>query len=668
MKRLLFLSLILLVGSLNAQLTNTGQVVITNGAYLVVNGIDIQNNSGATWKNESGYVYFGGSQFINDGSMTPGTSGETHYTGNADQYLRGSNEHQYGNLVIQQDNASTGSVIQEVNKVNVLQNMSVYDNAGTFEYKVKDPAGSGLELDVANDIYLEGNLRLYDDSQLLQTNGNAATGTGKLYRDQLGTGNKYWYNFWCAPVNNGGTWTVSDLMDGRDPDNPQAIVFEHDETAAGSANVNSSQNPAHLNEYWIWKFENSPDGDYNSWTYVGSTNAVNPGVGYTMKGPDILNATRPGTSGSNTEFKAYTFAGLPNNGSFSFTIDSGNDYLIGNPYPSALSVENFINDNTDQFNGALYFWEHVNGSSHYLSDYTGGYAVRNLTGGVPAKDWQTNSTTVGTKTPGPYVPVAQGFFIIRESSSSGSGTVTLQNSQRAFIKEDGSNSVFMRSGLTDIRLHFVDPAEGKRQLLLGIRPQTTLGFDWGWDAYAKAMVYHGDMFFNIGGKDFVIQAIPAIERNTRVPLHVITTEAGTVSFGLDELLNFPDQLNVYIEDTQTNQTHPIDLTTDFSINLPAGDFPDRFYLVFRPSDDLKTDEIPATHLNVFYNEGKLIILNPDKLTLDQINVFDLSGKTVLQKQNVNGSRIEIPVNVTTGVYIASIKSGNSRSAIKFLVE
>ncbi len=663
----LFLPLGLIIGGiLHAQLTNTGQVVITNGAYLVINGLDIQNNSGAVWKNESGKVYFGGSQFVNDGTMTPGNTAETHYTGNNDQYIRGNNEHQYGTLVIDQPASASSSVIQEVKTI--AQNMQVNDNASQFEYKVKDPAGSGLELDVNNTLTLNGNLRLYDDSQLLQTATTAPTGSGKLYRDQIGTGNKYWYNLWCAPVNNGGTWTVNNLMDGRDPNNPQAIVFEHDETADGSANVNSSQNPAHLNEYWIWKFENSPDGDYSYWTYVGSSNAINTGVGYTMKGPDIFNATRPGTGGSNTEFKAYTFAGLPNNGSFSFTIDAGNDYLIGNPYPSALSVDNFINDNTNQFNGALYFWEHVNGSSHYLDDYTGGYAVRNLTGGVPAKDWQTNTTTVGTKTPSPYVPVAQGFFVIRESSSSGSGTVTLQNSQRAFIKEDGNNSVFMRNGLTDLRLHFIDPAGGKRQLLLGIRPQATFDFDWGWDAYAKATIYHGDMFFKIGNRDFVIQAIPSIDRNTRIPLHVITTEDGTVSFGLDELLNFPAQTNIYIEDTQAGQTYQIDLTSDFTLNLSAGDYPDRFYLVFRPADDLKTEENITTRLDVFYNENTVIILNPDNLTLDQINVYDLSGKAIISRRNVNGTRIEIPVHAATGIYIADIQSGTSRSAVKFLVE
>src|SRR5690606_14820417 len=72
------------------------------------------------------------------------------------------------------------------------------------------------------------------------------------------------------------------------------------------------------------------------------------------------------------------------------SIDTLQNYLIGNPYPSAIDAEKFIRDNikdsngngVNVFNGTLYFWVHFGGKTHMLKEYDGGYAVFNLSGGI----------------------------------------------------------------------------------------------------------------------------------------------------------------------------------------------------------------------------------------------------------------------------------------------
>ena len=97
---------------------------------------------------------------------------------------------------------------------------------------------------------------------------------------------------------------------------------------------------------------------------------------------------RKGTSGSAAieDPQNYTFKGLPNNGSILMdpmsAAGDGVIYLIGNPYPSAINADQFIRDNlkdvaggeneTNVFNGSLYFWSHFAGSTHYLQEYIGG--------------------------------------------------------------------------------------------------------------------------------------------------------------------------------------------------------------------------------------------------------------------------------------------------------
>ncbi|KAF2518821.1 hypothetical protein EYY60_00010, partial [Flavobacterium zhairuonense] len=68
-------------------------------------------------------------------------------------------------------------------------------------------------------------------------------------------------------------------------------------------------------------------------------------------------------------------------------------YLLGNPYPSALSADAFITANNTLLDGTLYFWTHntpvvLIGAYQYTTD---DYAVYNLSGGTgtspaPSKD------------------------------------------------------------------------------------------------------------------------------------------------------------------------------------------------------------------------------------------------------------------------------------------
>src|SRR5690606_1787634 len=116
----------------------------------------------------------------------------------------------------------------------------------------------------------------------------------------------------------------------------------------------------------------------------------------------------------------YTFVGKPNNGSFSVPITANYEALVGNPYPSAMDVYQFIDDNVGNITGSLYFWEHsITNQTHILVDYQGGYAVRNrLTGIAATSPPGINGIGVaGVKIPQRYIAVAQGFYVHAESSN-----------------------------------------------------------------------------------------------------------------------------------------------------------------------------------------------------------------------------------------------------------
>jgi hypothetical protein len=54
-----------------------------------------------------------------------------------------------------------------------------------------------------------------------------------------------------------------------------------------------------------------------------------------------------------------TFTGIPNNGSIPITIGVTDSFnLIGNPYPSALDADKFLQENRGVLGGTIYFWTH----------------------------------------------------------------------------------------------------------------------------------------------------------------------------------------------------------------------------------------------------------------------------------------------------------------------
>lgn len=317
-----------------------------------------------------------------------------------------------------------------------------------IEYHVTNDS----EVNVSWYLKLDGFMDLEGESQLVQGDDSMLdpTSKGKIEQDQQGTADKYTYNYWASPVSiinqtsNNLDYSVSDvLMDGSTATNPQPINW----ISSGYDGTNT--NPIGLADYWIWKFANLTSGEYSAWQHIRSGGSLTPGEGFTMKGPG---------TGSILTDQNYVFVGKPNNGDISLTINAGNDYLVGNPYPSAIDANQFILDNgpeldydpttdaTPTLSGTLYFWEHWGGGSHILSEYQGGYATYNFSGAVAAASMGTNDPDVGTggtptKTPGRYIPVGQGFFVVGENT----GTINFNNGQRIFVKEGGSSSVFMRN-------------------------------------------------------------------------------------------------------------------------------------------------------------------------------------------------------------------------------
>ena len=608
--------------------------------------------------------------------------------------------------------------------------LGLISTAGKLTMNGDNVAGTGQSLIVTHYLELDGVIDLEGESQLLQDEGSILDqdSGGYIERDQQGTANSFNYNYWSSSVGpisaastkltrgtgiastNASHKLVDVLMDGTSSSSPVSINFQ---PAYWSADSGPSS-PRTISSYWLYTFYGADD-NYWAWKSINQNTPILAGEGYTMKG----------TSGNVpiANQQNYVFKGKPYNGDITLALDknittanpSGDvDRLIGNPYPSALDSKLFILDNLSTtnggtntkgniINGALYFWDHFGYvNSHNLGAYVGGYATRNLTCGAPAisNDSRINHSvgpqTVNNldKTPGKYIPVNQGFFVITNTVTG--GNIVFKNSQRVFEKENTGNSVFMKSSKTKgessqktkenssarpiIRLMYDSPTGYHRQIAVGAVENTTNNFDLGYDA-PIADIGIEDMYWVIQGVNLVIQGVPNFNDDQEFPIGVKIAKAGLATIKIDALENMDEDISIQIKDKLTGETHNIS-QKPFEINLEAGTYLDRFALTFKTqklvAEDVKAEVlVPAIAqpiiegIHVFMNNAikELQIKNNSTEEITSVALINAVGQTVKTwNSNFNIRIISLPVNIATGVYLVQINTINGKTVKKISVE
>jgi len=570
-------------------------------------------------------------------------------------------------------------------------------------------SNSGNELRITHYLELNGHIDLHGESQLVQTEGSILeeSSSGYIERSQQGTASSFNYNYWSSPVvtqgnDNNSTYIVASVMMDGSAGTNYGNLLNFNDWYEYSDYTYPDDAPRRISNYWINKFHDSSNV-YSKWERVGSTGTLLAGEGYTMKG----------TSGFATIStpQNYVFKGKPNNGNISLTIGQDQNFLLGNPYPSALDADQFIKDNLmnggtnpdgNIFNGALYFWDHFAGKTHILTEYIGGYATYNLMGGLAAAstDERINANdSIGTKKPGQFIPVGQGFFIntvldpsLSPSITVDGGNVIFKNSQRAFIKEtDPVDSQFLRpekniqknkqaDTRSKIRLDFNSPMGYNRQILVGSDPNTTNGYDLGYDAQLNDNNLE-DMFWLINNIEFVIQGVPNFGIKQILPLGIKINEAGVFNIKINKLENVGEDVNIYLKNLQDSTYFDL-RKGDFSMHLDPGTYNERFQIVFQiqkvPTEEpvpvpeeeaveeeqeaADDEEILAGEIEVFYvgNYREIAVLNPSKFKIERIVIYDMLGQIIQEYQNIpNEKEVKLPVReFPAAVYAIKLYSGN----------
>jgi len=589
-----------------------------------------------------------------------------------------------------QDAPNSNSIVDNTTPIdwNIVKTSHNVSSAGNKTLQALFVVSNGLsatsdtKVEVSHYLKLDGKIDLVGKSQLVQPDGSELdeSSSGYIERDQQGQASKFNYNYWSSPVSSINSmsinhgFTVADVMKDGTTTTPLNLNWTVGINGAPTA-------PITLSSYWIFKFQELGSGVAN-WSSVGQNGTLLSGYGFTMKGCGIATPTQN-----------YTFIGKPNNGNIDLTVSANNLNLCGNPYPSAIDANQFIDDNVSSITGTLYFWEHYStNTSHNTVEYQGGYATYTKTGGTaPVSPSYVSGLGSSSKVAQRFVPVGQGFFV---TGSATGGNISFNNNQRIFIKEDNAESYslykvnpisgvnsennsnedsFTETPFTKISLGFDSANNYHRQILIGFMNQfATSGIDKGYDGMSIELLSN-DMYFINNGIRLNIQGEGYFNVNNIYPLGVKNAIAGIVKFGIDIKENLDENQDVFIYDNVTNEYHNIK-SQSFEINLPAGTFNDRFSLRFVAPSALGTVQNELQNgISVVYSQLNNMISIKNELNesnIESVGLFNIIGQKITDWKidSPNQSNIQLPVaGLSDGSYIVKVNSEKGSISKKFII-
>ncbi|MBX9888658.1 MAG: T9SS sorting signal type C domain-containing protein [Flavobacteriaceae bacterium] len=400
----------------------------------------------------------------------------------------------------------------------------------------------------------------------------------------------------------------------------------------------------------------------NSWNYEDAyNNLMGKGVGYIIRGPQTKSGQPPST-------QLYRFTGAPNNGPVSLPIGAaGNSVLLGNPYPSALDADKFLDANASLIEGTIYFWTHNtslrlasslaagtagSGSYAYTSD---DYAAYNRTGGVAtyaapsASDLSPSSPIVSGNAPTSNIGAGQSFF----GTSLAAGSVQFTNNMRVGFTglASNSNSQFFKTTSAKKMVETVDKnriwidltnEEGAfKETLLGYITGASNAFETAFDGESYDANAFVDFYSINEDKKLTIQgrALP-FDDSDIIPLGYKANIGGQFSITIRDKDGLFTTQNVYLEDKLLVTV--IDLSEGtYKFTTETGVFNDRFAIRYT-GKTLGVEVFDPVAEGVYIStKNKVITVQVGTETIASASVYDLAGKLLFANKAVDLNQMSI---------------------------
>ena len=408
--------------------------------------------------------------------------------------------------------------------------------------------------------------------------------------------------------------------------------------------------------YW-WNAYGTPSF---GWTNLSAASIMDPAKGYIIRGPETF---------STTTLTSWTgeFTGVPNNGDYPIDVYSNESTafnLLGNPYPSAISADEFMDENTatmGEFGTTFYFWTHntpITDNNYAYSDY----AAYNKTGGIMVAEGANNNIPSGN------IAAGQGFMV--KAITTGVATFTNQ------MRITGNNEQFYRQNINAtpttekhrLWLDFKNEQGQFKEILVGYITNATNNYEDGFDG-PIAEAGNPVSFYSVNTTNKLSiqgRALP-FNANDEVPLGYKTNTASTYTITLSHFDGLFTQQAVYLEDTLLQVFHNL-RDSPYSFSTLAGTFDTRFVLRYNNSTLGVNHDVLNADAILIYKEQQQIVINTGVVPMSGVTVFDSAGRLLLHKEAINLTEFKFNTIVTNGLLVVQVKTIDNQIISKKIIQ
>ena len=564
--------------------------------------------------------------------------------------------------------------------------------------------GVNTYVEVKNDLIVQGTgaIIVHPQAAFVQINDNGQVTADNPDNIQVNKETApaqawYEYTYWSSPVQNE---TIADGLSDAATNRRFRYNAQNYKDSEKENGNSGNYSPGH----------DDIDDNGDDWVLTSGSDIMIAGVGYASTHSSFIFGITPGCPGINCHIQ-YTFNGLFNNGVINVPVyrnddetDDNNWNLIGNPYPSAIYVNDFLTQNANVFgsvplsppveglsDGVIFLWsqdsppDKNNPGNENQNFKQSDYAIINLTMQTAGGDGIT---------PSRYIPSGQSFFMAYANSPAPGnlfsnspdpiyqGTVTFNNSMR--VKGTTDNSQFFRtngggsnkSKMLDNKLWVNLTSDNGvfNQIAVGYVDYATNAYDgMGYDTPRNlSNPLYSSIYTLISGHDkkFAIQGKDpnSLNLDEVIPLGFDTTinEATVYTLSIENVEgDFLSSNPIYLKDNLLNKVH--DLTaSDYSFTSEVGEFKDRFEIVFQ-SESLSDIEaqLNINKLTIIeLNDGRVQLKTNSIHSIKSVQILDLLGRTLYQLKGTNSTEIYNLNTLSQAAYIAKVELSNGQIITK----
>ncbi len=361
-----------------------------------------------------------------------------------------------------------------------------------------------------------------------------------------------------------------------------------------------------------------------------------------------------GYRAASTDNSTFEFSGTVNTGNINVpVVVSGPTYpewnLVGNPYPSYITLADFLLAN----------------SSQLAAPSVGIYGYD----GDASDGWMIWNQAYSDLNPNAIITPGQGFLV---ASVAGGGNISFTPAMRTTGNSD--DFIAGRDGISYFKLNLTNGSDVYHSEFY-VSDNASLGLDPGYDArtfgsIAPSFSIYSQLVEGNDGTDMAIQAISNsdISNNAIIPLGINASAGQQLTISLSDNM-LPSDIDIYLEDSQSNT---FTLLNDMDYILTAASDLQgigRFYLRFNQGT-LSIDETGLDAIQVLsLDHPKRIVVKGQILEPTEFTLYDIRGREVLKKDLEEGTTTNTidTSQFTKGVYLVQLKNTNNIVSKKLIL-